>query len=82
MTAEYVEKSADQLEQKILREIQNKKAAEGSDFKFQIESLTKNLDNFAKDSDAKGKEVRKQLKELEEQAKTFEKKEKVDSDKR
>lgn len=82
VTAEYVEKSAEQLEQKILREVQNKKAAEGSDFKFQIESLSKNLDTFIKDNDAKGKEVRKQLKELEEQAKSFEKKDKVDSDKR
>lgn len=62
--------------------MQNRKASEGSDFKFQIDSLTKNFDTFVKDSDAKGKELRKQLKELEEQAKSFEKKEKVDGDKR
>jgi len=47
-----------------------------------MDSLSKNFDNFVKDSDAKGREVRKQLKELEEQAKTLEKKEKVDGDKR
>lgn len=65
-----------------MRDIKNSKSSEGTDFKFQMEIISKNLENTVKDTDAKTKEMRKAIKELESEVKTFEKKDKADSDKR